>query len=333
VAYKGRFSPELAFELMASQGVTHTFLFPTALKAMMKAYPHPRQHFKLQLKAIMSAGEAVGDAVFAYTRDELGVIVNEMFGQTEINYVVGNCSLFWDAKPGSMGKAYPGHRVAVIDDSGRECAVGVPGDVREQIRDPQAGLAVLAEFPRALEDGADVLELGLLQLADRLARVFAVVTGEARLGVEAVDLGDPAFHEQEDDVPGSRTEMGGPGCERIGGGAEGAGGGLEEGTEGEGSKAVGGAGEQGAARDLKRVHGRKMNSLALNSAWQKSDHTSTSLPVPWSLRRSVRDSRQDSTSSVAGMRAKADSNRRSIRPSSEVPAVDWRRRVAHSRAC
>ena len=129
VAYKGRFSPELAFELMATQGVTHTFLFPTALKAMMKAYPHPRQHFKLQLKAIMSAGEAVGDAVFAYTRDELGVIVNEMFGQTEINYVVGNCSMFWDAKPGSMGKAYPGHRVAVIDDAGRECAVGVPGDV------------------------------------------------------------------------------------------------------------------------------------------------------------------------------------------------------------
>jgi len=129
VAYNGRFSPELAFELMASQGVTHTFLFPTALKAMMKAYPHPRQQFKLQLKAIMSAGEAVGDAVFAYTRDELGVIVNEMFGQTEINYVVGNCSMFWPAKPGSMGKAYPGHRVAVIDDAGRECAVGVPGDV------------------------------------------------------------------------------------------------------------------------------------------------------------------------------------------------------------
>ena len=129
VAYNGRFSPELAFDLMASQGVTHTFLFPTALKAMMKAYPHPRQQFTLQLTAIMSAGEAVGDAVFAYTRDELGVIVNEMFGQTEINYVVGNCSMFWPAKPGSMGKAYPGHRVAVIDDAGRECAVGVPGDV------------------------------------------------------------------------------------------------------------------------------------------------------------------------------------------------------------
>ena len=61
----GRFAPELAFELMQAHGVTHTFLFPTALKAMMKAVPQPREHFALQLRAIMSAGEAVGDAVFA----------------------------------------------------------------------------------------------------------------------------------------------------------------------------------------------------------------------------------------------------------------------------
>jgi acetyl-CoA synthetase len=129
VAFKGRFSPELAFELMAQHGVTHTFLFPTALKAMMKACPEPRTQFKLKLQAIMSAGEAVGDAVFAYCRDQLGITVNEMFGQTEINYVVGNCSVQWPARPGSMGKGYPGHRVAVIDEDGNECAVGVPGDV------------------------------------------------------------------------------------------------------------------------------------------------------------------------------------------------------------
>lgn len=129
VAFNGRFSPELAFSLMAEQGVTHTFLFPTALKAMMKAYPKPKQHFNMTLQAMMSAGEAVGDAVFAYCREQLGVTVNEMFGQTEMNYVVGNCSRLWPARPGSMGKAYPGHRVAVIDDEGKECAVGVPGDV------------------------------------------------------------------------------------------------------------------------------------------------------------------------------------------------------------
>jgi acetyl-CoA synthetase len=145
VAWNGRFSPELAFTLMQQHGVTHTFLFPTALKAMMKAYPQARQQFKLKLQAIMSAGEAVGDAVFGYCQTQLGVTVNEMFGQTEINYIVGNCAMEWGAqgesvkvhrtnvgwpaKPGSMGKGYPGHRVAVIDDEGHECPTGVPGDV------------------------------------------------------------------------------------------------------------------------------------------------------------------------------------------------------------
>ncbi|MGC4397749.1 acyl-CoA synthetase [Hydrogenophaga sp. T2] len=129
VAHNGRFSAQTAFELIERHGVTHSFLFPTALKAMMKAFPQPRRHFRLALQGLMSAGEAVGDAVYHWCRDGLGVPVNEMFGQTEINYVVGNCTRLWPAKPGSMGKGYPGHRVAVIDEEGRECPVGVPGDV------------------------------------------------------------------------------------------------------------------------------------------------------------------------------------------------------------
>ena len=129
VAYNGRFSPELAFSLMQQHGVTHSFLFPTALKAMMKAYPEPAKHFAVHLQGLMSAGEAVGDAVFNWCREQLGVTVNEMFGQTEINYIVGNCAVQWPARAGSMGKGYPGHRVAVIDDEGQECPVGVPGDV------------------------------------------------------------------------------------------------------------------------------------------------------------------------------------------------------------
>ncbi|MBA4216239.1 MAG: AMP-binding protein [Roseateles sp.] len=134
VAWQGRFSAAKAFELMAAYGVTHAFLFPTALKAMMKAEPRPQRH-RLKLRALMSAGEAVGDAVFTWCRDALGVPVNEMFGQTEMNYVVGNCQALWPARPGSMGRAYPGHLVAVIDDQGRECAPGEVGEVAVHARD------------------------------------------------------------------------------------------------------------------------------------------------------------------------------------------------------
>jgi len=135
VAWRGRFDPLQAFALLQRHRVTHTFLFPTALKAMMKAVPEPRRHYRLHLQGIMSAGEAVGDAVFAYCRDQLGVVVNEMFGQTEVNYVVGNCARLWPAKPGSMGRAYPGHRVALLDEDGQPVPPGTVGEVAVHRRD------------------------------------------------------------------------------------------------------------------------------------------------------------------------------------------------------
>jgi acetyl-CoA synthetase len=129
LGYRGRFDPEKAFHLMQKYGVRNSFLFPTALKMMMKAVEKPREKYDLQLRSIMSAGEAVGETVFAWSCDRLGVTVNEMFGQTEVNYIVGNSHTLWPARPGSMGRPYPGHRVAVIDDEGRVLPAGESGDV------------------------------------------------------------------------------------------------------------------------------------------------------------------------------------------------------------
>jgi acetyl-CoA synthetase len=135
VGYKGRFAPDKAFELMQRYGVTNAFLFPTALKMMMRsdAWTHPRG--KLQLRSIMSAGESVGTAVFDWARETLGITVNEMFGQTEMNYIVGNSHEKWPARPGAMGRPYPGHRVAVIDDEGNEVKRGETGEVAIHRRD------------------------------------------------------------------------------------------------------------------------------------------------------------------------------------------------------
>ena len=129
VGYQGRFDPVKSFELMAKYRVRNTFLFPTALKAMMKALPEPRLHYDVQLRSIMAAGEAVGETVYAWSRDALGVTLNEMFGQTELNYIVGNCNAAWPSKPGAMGRGYPGHKVGVIDAQGKEVRPGETGEV------------------------------------------------------------------------------------------------------------------------------------------------------------------------------------------------------------
>ena len=129
LGYRGRFDAEKAYYLLEKYGVRNSFLFPTALKLMMKAVPTPKARFDLTLRSIMSAGESVGVTVFEWAKEELGVTINEMFGQTEINYVVGNCQSAWPAKPGSIGRPYPGHRVAVINDEGVELKPGELGEV------------------------------------------------------------------------------------------------------------------------------------------------------------------------------------------------------------
>jgi acetyl-CoA synthetase len=129
LGYRGRFDAEKAYYLLEKYGIRNSFLFPTALKLMMKAVPSPRDRFQLNLRSIMSAGESVGVTVLEWAREQLGVTINEMFGQTEINYVVGNCQAAWPVKPGSIGRPYPGHRVAVIDDQGRELKNGELGEI------------------------------------------------------------------------------------------------------------------------------------------------------------------------------------------------------------
>jgi acetyl-CoA synthetase len=129
LGYRGRFDAEKAYYLLEKYGVRNAFLFPTALKLMMKAVPEPRRKYELNMRSIMSAGEAVGVTLIDWARGELGVTINEMFGQTEINYVVGNCQAAWPVKPGSIGRPYPGHRVAVIDEKGNELPPGELGEI------------------------------------------------------------------------------------------------------------------------------------------------------------------------------------------------------------
>ncbi len=129
LAYRGRFDPERAYRLIEEYGVRNAFIFPTGLKLMMKEVARPNERFDIRLRSLMSGGEAVGDAVSDWARQELGVRINEIFGQTEMNYLVGGCSALFDPKPGAMGRPYPGHRIRLIDDTGTEVGSGEIGEI------------------------------------------------------------------------------------------------------------------------------------------------------------------------------------------------------------
>ncbi len=131
----GKFDAEAVLSVMSRHRVTCAFIPPTALK-MIRAEAGLLDQYPLSLRAIMSAGEAVGDALFSWGREVLGLDINEMCGQTEHNYVMGNCSLVMPVKPGSMGKAYPGHRVAIMAEDQTLCAPGVAGEIVVHRDDP-----------------------------------------------------------------------------------------------------------------------------------------------------------------------------------------------------
>ena len=131
----GRFDPEHACRLMGNYGVRNAFIPPTAMKMLMQV-ESPKQKHGLRLRSIMSAGEQVGTQVVHWAREELGVGVNEMWGQTEFNYLVGNCTDVMAVRPGSMGKPYPGHNVEPVDPSGAPMPDGKVGELAARRDDP-----------------------------------------------------------------------------------------------------------------------------------------------------------------------------------------------------
>jgi len=129
-----KFDPEAAFALMARHKVRNAFLPPTALK-LMRQVRDPRR-FGFCVRSIGTGGETLGADMLDWSRETFGFPVNEFYGQTEANLLVSNCASLYPVKPGSMGRAVPGHRVAVISPEGRELPPGEQGLIAVARPDP-----------------------------------------------------------------------------------------------------------------------------------------------------------------------------------------------------
>ncbi len=123
-----KFDPEGAFDLMVRHGVRNAFIPPTALK-MMRSVDHGPYAEKLRLRSVCSAGEALGAEAFAWSEEALGVVPNEMYGQTECNLVLGSGAGLGVSQAGAIGKPVPGHDVAVIRPDGSVCEAEEQGEI------------------------------------------------------------------------------------------------------------------------------------------------------------------------------------------------------------
>lgn len=127
-----RFDPQRAAGLMRDLGVRNAFLPPTALKLMrqegVRAVPG--------LRSVASAGEALGAELLDWGREAFGLWVNEAYGQTECNLVLANAASVMPVRPGSAGRAVPGHVVAILGPEGAVLGPGETGEIAVRRPDP-----------------------------------------------------------------------------------------------------------------------------------------------------------------------------------------------------
>lgn len=130
-----RFDPEQAFAMIGRHHVRTMLLVPTMLR-LMRQVPNPMERFGAKLRVIYSGGEPVGKELLEWGADVLKVPINEVFGQTECNLVLGSNASVMSIKPGSIGRAIPGHMAAIVDDVGQIVPPGTIGNIALRRPDP-----------------------------------------------------------------------------------------------------------------------------------------------------------------------------------------------------
>lgn len=135
VGYKSTgFDSQTTFELIDRYGVTYPLLTPTMLKMM--AQEETSTYDLNHTVAIGTGGEPVPTELHEWVSKTFDAPLNELYGQTEANLLVSNCSQWFDSKPGSMGMPVPGHTVDIIGDEGESLVSDEVGSIAVQSPDP-----------------------------------------------------------------------------------------------------------------------------------------------------------------------------------------------------
>jgi acetyl-CoA synthetase len=246
VASRHASTPEQVFELLERYQVTNASLQPAALRGLLDAVPDAATRYKLSLRAMAVGGAHLDAALAARCEQELGVVPNETYGQAEVRAIIGHSRDKWPSRPGSMGRPYPGHQVAIATPQGHPAPPGTVGEIVVNRYDIQghADPALFLGYWRGEEAGrpvsgtwhhtgdlARVDDDGYFWYAGRIEDVFLVDGGHTVVPdeVEAVLRGCPGIEEVAivpsaglGTNPGSSASAGSASAGSAGAGSDGA---------------------------------------------------------------------------------------------------------------
>ena len=128
VLYPGRPEPAKVFEVITRERPTLFYAVPTAYAAMLQVADAERLYDLRSVRVCSSAGEPLPRAIYERWLERFGLEILDGIGSTEM------CHTFianrrGKVRPGSSGTVVPGYEATLVDDVGREVAVGEVGNL------------------------------------------------------------------------------------------------------------------------------------------------------------------------------------------------------------
>ncbi len=140
-------TPEAVAEILNRYCPTLFFSVPTLYSMMLNtdSLPDPE---KLRIRACVSAGEALPEAVLMQWQEALGLEILDAIGSTEMLHMYMS-NRAGDIRPGTSGKPLAGYELRLLDDNGLPVAVGEIGEL--QVSGPSSALGYWNQADKTAE--------------------------------------------------------------------------------------------------------------------------------------------------------------------------------------
>lgn len=133
----GRFDPERTLAAIDRLRPTVLIAVPTLFRRLLALGDALKSYDLSSLRMGMSSGEPLPEDTLRSARERLGIEIYDCLGQTEIHIFMNPDPV---KKLGSLGRPLEGHRVAILDDEGREAQVNEIGHLVIRADDPGLSL-------------------------------------------------------------------------------------------------------------------------------------------------------------------------------------------------
>lgn len=153
-----RFSADSVLGAIADKGVTSLCAPPTVWRLLIQ---QDLAAYQVQLNSLASAGEPLNPEIIRRVEQAWHLTIREGYGQTETTAVIGMPPGL-AVRPGSMGRALPGYRIALLDPEGHESD---EGEIALDLRDARP-TGLMQEYGDDPERTASALHGGYYRTGD-----------------------------------------------------------------------------------------------------------------------------------------------------------------------